>query len=70
MSEVKTWREVELFKADHGLLTYRFEGNHIRLTAGNGDNILTTIPYANGFCMHPLKCAGRGSCPRSYACSE
>lgn len=22
------------------------------------------------FCMHPTKCAGRTSCPRSIACSE
>jgi len=22
------------------------------------------------FCMHPEKCAGNGSCPRSYSCVE
>lgn len=22
------------------------------------------------FCMHPIKCAGRTSCPRNIACSE
>jgi hypothetical protein len=39
-----------------------------------------SLPYAGspmfgsgkepGFCMHTAKCAGHGSCPRRYACSE
>lgn len=27
------------------------------------------VPY-DTLCLHPEKCAGRTSCPRSYACSE
>lgn len=31
---------------------------------------LTQADPCPSFCVRPQECAGRGSCPRAYACSE
>jgi len=64
------YKSVEAFKATHTITKTEFQDNSVVLYANNGDSITASIPYANGFCLHPVKCAGLHSCPRSYACSE
>lgn len=70
MITVMGFKAAENFKSTHKHITYEFIDGKIMLKGDNGDMIVTTIPYANGFCMHPVKCAGHGSCPRNRACSE
>ena len=71
--KIATWKEVEIFRNSHAGLTARFQipkNGTVELIANNGDSMIASIPYDNGFCIHEVKCAGRNSCPRPYACSE
>lgn len=70
MEQPADYKSVKTFKETHTEIKYRFKDNMVILSASNGDSIVATIPYANGFCMHPVKCAGHSSCPRNRACSE
>lgn len=72
---IANYKEIEVFKKEHSTCILR----HIPSASSNGimtlhcdthgSEIVCSIPY-NNFCIHPIKCAGRNSCPRDYACSE
>lgn len=38
-----------------------------RWCGGKGSHL--NVPYPM-FCLHPQKCAGKGSCPRGYSCCD
>lgn len=67
-------KEVTEWKSNHpGHIKARFpvpRNGTVELIAANGDMLVASIPYDNGFCLHESKCAGLHSCPRNYACSE
>jgi hypothetical protein len=69
-----SWEEVEEFRkgVPPNQLDYKvIDPLGVIITRETDDKqVLASLPYTNGFCMHPNKCAGLRSCPRNYACSE
>lgn len=75
---IATPREINLLKVQHGIMwnckldvyLTKDDKNTIIITCEKHQvAICATIPYRQ-FCIQPLECAGRSSCPRDYACSE
>jgi len=75
MPNLSNHLDVERFRSDH-----RFCSVDAKFTSDNKDTvvlrcpmhaqlIVASIPYRM-FCLDPLKCAGRTSCPRGYSCCE
>ncbi len=73
--QLANFREVQLFKmnhANHGIVVTVVDKDSgvVRLQCDMEKSwINTRIPYGH-LCLDPFTCAGHGSCPRNYACSE
>ncbi len=68
--DVESLDNINKWKAQQKLpITYNFVDNYMELI-GDSSTIKASVPYMNGFCINPVKCAGLTSCPRDRACSE